>query len=470
MLPAAETTPAADRAAGRLLVVANRLPVARVRSGDAKAWRVSPGGLVAALTPILAERGGAWIGWAGEGARPRAPFRHERLNLHPVTITREELNSYYLGMSNSALWPLYHDCIRTPEFRRRWWGPYVQVNQRFADAVVSLAEDDDLVWVHDYHLQLAPEMIRRRRPDLRIGFFCHIPFPPEELFARLPWRAQITRGLLGADVVGLQSALGARNFRSAARRFAGASPDGDALSYHNRTIRVGAFPISIDARRFSETARRPGVVEAAGKLRERFGAHRRIILGIDRLDYTKGIDIRLRAFEELLRRGRHTSADCVLVQVAVPSREQAADYAEMRRIIEQLVGRINGQYAEPGRVAVHYLRRNLPFDELVAFYVAADVMLVTPLRDGMNLIAKEYVASHHGPGSLVLSEFAGAANELRQAMLVNPYDIDGLATTLEHALQADPEQAARRLEHMRRHVHEHDVYAWADRFLGALAS
>jgi trehalose 6-phosphate synthase len=386
-----------------------------------------------------------------------------------VRVSREEVERFYHGMSNRTFWPLYHDAIRTPEFRQDWWGPYVRVNERYARAAAASAKKGDLVWVHDYHLQLAPAMIRKLRPDVRIGFFLHIPFPPEELFEWLPWRTEILRGLLGADVVGFQTHMAAQNFSRLAREYCDAKGTDTHLSYQGREVRVKSFPISIDFDWFDIRARSPETTARAAALRESVG-NRRILLSIDRLDYTKGLQMRLHAFEELLKRGLATVDDCVLVQIATPSRESVQDYAQLRDDVERTVGRINGQFSEPGRVAVHYFRRNLSRDDLIAYYAAADVMLVTPLRDGMNLVAKEYVACRpDGSGVLVLSEFAGAARELTRALIVNPRDQTRFVETLGAALRMGRSAARMRMSFLRSRVKRHDVYAWCDEFVQALS-
>ncbi|MEM8756560.1 MAG: trehalose-6-phosphate synthase [Planctomycetota bacterium] len=459
----------------RLLIVANRLPVRRVKVKGRSAWETSPGGLVAAMEPILNETGGSWVGWAGTPGKAPAPFKHENMQIRPVPISAEQLEKFYGGFSNSTLWPLYHDSVRTPQFHRRWWWPYVDVNTMFADATEAEARPGDTVWVHDYQLQLVPGMLRDRGVDVRIGFFLHIPFPPEELFAQLPWRREILSGLLGADVIGFQTPQGCKNFVAAAKMFAGARGTERQLEFQGRQITVRPFPISIDVASMESVAKSPEVSELTDQLRRDLSATgpapRRVILGVDRLDYTKGIDIRLRAFEEMLRRGSMTVDDCVCVQVAVPSRESVDDYAELRAYVERLSGRINGQYGRPGRAALHYLYRSLPFDELVAYYRMADVMMVTPLRDGMNLVAKEYIVANSGDrGALVLSEFAGAAHELRAgALLVNPHDIDGLAATMEAAVALSDAERDRRMALLQRTVRRNDVFRWAENFLSALA-
>jgi trehalose 6-phosphate synthase len=377
----------------RLIVVANRLPVHRVGVGEGARWESSAGGLVTAMIPVLQRTDGTWVGWSGSSGRAPRAFRNGHCAIKPVPLAPSEVESFYHGFSNRTLWPLYHDAIRMPEFKREWWWPYVDVSRRYARAAASVAKRGDMVWVHDYHLQLVPRMLRELRPDLRIGFFLHIPFPPEELFAWLPWRQQILEGLLGADVVGFQTYPNAQNFSRAARDFTSAEGTDTQLEFQGRTIRVGSFPISIDTAWFEQMAATAATVRRASEIRRMVGQGRKILLCVDRLDYTKGIENRLRAFEEMLRRGDRVARRSVMIQIAVPSREVVPEYAQTRDRIERLVGRINGEFSAPGRVAVQYFRRNLTREEVVAYYRAADVMLVTPLRDGMNLVAKEFVAS-----------------------------------------------------------------------------
>jgi trehalose 6-phosphate synthase len=464
-------SPASDAAAD-FVVVANRLPVDLEKLPDGtQRWKRSPGGLVTALEPMLRSRDGAWVGWPGLADADVGPLVEEGLHLHPVRLSLEEVENYYEGFSNSTLWPLYHDVVAAPAFHRHWWQAYVRVNQRFAEAVAEVAAEGATVWVQDYQLQLLPAALRTLRPDLRIGFFLHIPFPPTELFMQLPWRTRIVEGLLGADLVGFHTPGGARNFRWLATRIAGATPGHgrNEVVLNGRTVKLGAFPISIDSAALDKIARTPEVYERAKQIRGDLGNPRRIILGVDRLDYTKGIDVRLRAFEELLEEGRVTADDTVMIQLATPSRERVEHYQKMRNDIEQAVGRINGEYSRVGHPAVHYLHQSLPREELVAFFVATDVMLVTPLRDGMNLVAKEYVACRHDEGgALVLSEFAGAAYELKDALLVNPHDTDGVKNALYAALRLAPEEARRRMRALRRQVLNNDVDKWARSFLEAL--
>ena len=323
-------------------------------------------------------------------------------------------------------------------------------------------------------------MLRMLRPDLTIGFFLHIPFPPVELFMQMPWRTEITEGLLGADLVGFHLPGGAQNFMILARRLVGANTSRATVGVRSRfgevnvgfrTVKVGAFPISIDSTALDQQARTRAIRQRAREIRSELGNPRKILLGVDRLDYTKGIDVRLRAFSELLAEHRAKRDDTVLVQLATPSRERVESYIEMREDIERQVGHINGEYGEVGHPIVHYIHRPVPRDELIAFFVAADVMLVTPLRDGMNLVAKEYVACRSDlGGALVLSEFTGAAAELRQAYLANPHHLEGVKDAIEAALNQAPEEGRRRMRALRRQVLAHDVDRWARSFLDALAS
>ncbi len=466
------------------VVVANRLPVDLERLPDGTtAWRRSPGGLVTALEPLLRRQRGAWVGWPGvvddEVGLDDEPIVQDELELHPVRLSADDVAQYYEGFSNATLWPLYHDVIVKPIYHREWWERYVDVNRRFAEATSRAAARGATVWVQDYQLQLVPNMLRELRPDLTIGFFLHIPFPPVELFMQLPWRTEIIEGLLGADLVGFHLAGGAQNFLFLSRRLIGVNTSRGSVGVRarfgqvelgSRTVRVGAFPISIDSTSLDQAARHRDVRRRAREIRAELGNPRKVLLGVDRLDYTKGIDVRLKAFSELLAEGRAKRDDTVLVQLATPSRERVESYQILRNDIERQVGHINGEYAEVGHPVVHYLHRPVPRQELIAFFVAADVMLVTPMRDGMNLVAKEYVACRSDlGGALVLSEFTGAAAELRQAYLVNPHDLEGVKDAIEAALNQPVEEGRRRMRSLRRQVLAHDVDRWARSFLDALA-
>ncbi|MCW2848264.1 MAG: trehalose 6-phosphate synthase [Marmoricola sp.] len=464
--------PVASSGSADLVIVANRLPVDRVTLADGTpGWRRSPGGLVSAIEPVMRANDGTWIGWPGGTESDLEPFEDEGLHLVPMTMSQDEIENFYEGFSNATLWPLYHDLVAKPEFHREWWDAYVSVNQRFAEQAAEVASEDATVWVHDYQLQLVPQMLRELRPDLRIGFYLHIPFPPAELFQQLPWRRQILEGLLGADLVGFQLPGASQNFVRLVRQRVGHKTHRDLVYLsEGRTVRAAAFPISIDAAGFEELARSEGVADRAAEIREQLGSPRKIFLGIDRLDYTKGIYARLRAFSELIAEGELDVEDAVFVQVATPSREQVEQYRILRDEIDRLVGRINGDLGRIGRPAISYMHSSFPREEMAALYRAADIMVVTPFRDGMNLVAKEYVACRYDDGgALVLSEFAGAANELRQAYLVNPYDINGMKAMMMQAYQAGEKDRLRRMRAMRKTVAEHDVAHWASTFLDQLS-
>ena len=455
------------------VVVANRLPVDRIELPDGTAdWRPSPGGLVTAFEPIMHKRRGAWVGWHGAADEELEPFEDDELELVPVQLSSDEVAEYYEGFSNGTLWPLYHDAIATPQFRREWWDTYVTVNQRFADRTAEAAADSALVWIQDYQLQLVPQMLRRLRPDLRIGFFLHIPFPPGELFVQLPWRQQILEGLLGADLVGFQLPGGAQNFVRLVRQRLGLETMRDRIRMPDgREVLARAYPIAIDARSFNQLAASEEATERAAQVRQDLGDPRVMFLGVDRLDYTKGILERIQAFGELVAEGRIDPDEVVMLQLAIPSRERVDLYRQLRDDIDRLVGRINGDSSRIGRPPITYVHNSYPRIEMAAIYRAADVMVVTPLRDGMNLVAKEYVACRQrDDGSLVLSEFTGAARELRQAYLVNPHDINGLKDRLVEAMNDTPQNKARRMKVMRRQVVDHDIYKWANTFLDDLES
>jgi len=454
-------------AGSEFVVVANRLPVSRDDEEDR--WVTSPGGLVSALVPILTERDGVWVGWTGAADDAPEPFDHDGMHLRPVALSSDDVEAYYLGFCNNTLWPLYHNAIRTPAYHRHWWRPYQAVNARFAAEVAGAITPAGIAWVHDYQLQLVPAQLRELRPAATIGFFLHIPFPPVELFAYLPWRSELLEGLLGADVLAFQTRQSVANFRDAAIRYSDANPIGDDLEVDGRRIRLQWAPISIDSEAFEAAAGQSTVIENAARLREQVKPSSKLFLGVDRLDYTKGIDHRLRALQTFHERYPLEARNTVLLQLAVPSREELIQYAQQRERIERLVGQINGEYGQPGYTPVVYMYRHLDFADLVAAYLAADVMLVTPLADGMNLVAKEYIASRTSDdGLLVLSEFAGAAAELEDAIQINPLNLDGLADTLLYAVTIPKEDAVRRMRSLRRTVRDNDVYQWSRNCLEAL--
>lgn len=452
-----------------LVVIANRLPIRRVRVGSGHGWEMSPGGLVSALFPYLKKHKGVWVGWPGSsGAKPK-PFQIEGIEQKPVSLTPSEVDAFYSGFCNDTLWPLYHNGVRVPSFHRHWWWPYVEINQRFSQAALQVCSLHDTIWVHDYHLQLVPQILRKERPRLRIGFFLHIPFPAPEIFQRLPWRKEILEGLLGADVIGFQTAHDSKNFCEAVSKLTNAKCSASKVQFEGRSVQVKHFPISIDIEHYTQMAHHPEVVKKSKNIRHRFRGQSKIILGIDRLDYTKGIDLRLKAIETLLKQKRLSLDDFVFIQVVVPSREKVPLYVDMKNQIEQMVSHLNGDYGEPGKTPIQYLHRSLKFEELMAYYRSADIMLVTPLQDGMNLVAKEYLCTRSDDsGALILSEFAGASEELKHAFLVNPHDVDGLANQIERAMKAPEKELKVRMKRLRETINKRTVYQWADEFLEAL--
>ncbi|REK25826.1 MAG: trehalose-6-phosphate synthase [Actinobacteria bacterium] len=449
----------------RIIVAANRLPVRRLED---ETWERSPGGLVSALIPILQQNEGVWIGWSGVADEDIEPFRHSGIENIPVTLSGLEVEDYYLGFSNETIWPLFHDAIRTPAYHRHWWRTYQEVNMRFARAIADAAEGDDLVWIQDYQLLLVPRYLKELAPSLNIRFFLHIPFPPVELYARLPWRQEVLEGMLGADVVGFQTNRGAGNFTAAATAFTESVESDGKLESSGHQTRVVASPISIETAKFESIAERDDTTERVKAIRAELGDPEFILLGADRLDYTKGIDVRFRAFEAMLERHPDLAERTKFVQIGVPSRSTIRDYVEVREEIEQIAGRINSTQGSRHYMPIHYMYESLTIDDLVAYYRAADVMVVTPFADGMNLVAKEFVASRvDDDGVLLLSEFTGAAQELRDAILLNPFHVDGIARKMYQAIMMEPEEQRRRMKMMRHIVREHDVHHWARSALGS---
>jgi trehalose 6-phosphate synthase len=458
-----------------VVAVANRLPV---RHGD-DGWELSPGGLVTALRPVMASHHGAWVGWDGgtRGIPPTLP--DSAIQLLPIRLSAAQLRDYYHGFANATLWPLLHDAIEKPRFERAWWQSYRHVNAVFADqALAAVGEQPGaLAWVHDYHLMLVPALVRERRPDQPVGFFLHVPWPSPDIFARLPWRQDILLGLLGADVVSFHTERYRENFVEACARCladTGVQVNGSAIKMPDqRVVSTTSAPISIDAAEFSRLATDKATGRDIEALSEQF-AGRTLLLGVDRLDYTKGIAERLLAIELLLERRADLRTKLAFVQVAVPSRDDVREYRNLRAAVERHIGRINGQFTEPGAdVPVHYLYRGLPPQQLAAYYALAAGLLVTPLIDGMNLVAKEYVTvqhARHGSGSLVLSEFTGAAAELREAIPCNPFDVEGLSQRVEHALRLPARVRRTALTAMARHVRRHDVHRWVAGQLADIAS
>jgi trehalose 6-phosphate synthase/phosphatase len=449
----------------RFLVVSNRLPFT-VRALPGGRWKAEPGsgGLVTALLPVLRSRGGIWFGWPG-AAIPTAKVRSAisgvdvGCDVAAIALSEEEIRDFYHGFSNEVVWPLFHDMPSLCNFDPGYWRAYRSVNRKYARAVAARARPSDFVWIHDYHLMLVGRELRSAKVRSRLGFFLHIPFPSPDVFMKLPWRRQVLEALLAYDLVGFQTRHDLDNFNACLEK----------LGISRGTTRAGAFPISIDYNAFLRAAAKPEVADKARELHTLL-PKRRLVLGIDRLDYTKGISLRLRAFQVLLERYPDMRGKVSLMQVVVPSRETVPEYARMKTEIEQLVGRINGAFARPGGwVPVWYEYRSLSTLELMAYYRAADIALITPLKDGMNLVAKEYCAcSIEEDCVLILSEFAGAAEQLRKgAILVNPHDVEAVADAIRAAHAMPEEERTARMRAMRRSIRREDVFDWVESFLHA---
>jgi len=467
----------------RLVVVSNRLPTVIARTEDG--WQIEPasGGLVTAMAPVMKARDGLWLGWPGcDEEAPIADLfeefsRREGYRLQAVPLSAEEVEKYYLGFSNETLWPLFHDLLGHCRFSLENWQAYDAVNRRFAESARAVSREGDCLWIHDYQLALVGSHLRALGVRQPLAYFLHIPFPSLDLFRRLPWRQEMLKGLLDYDMLGFQTLRDRRNFVSCAtalmrdvevitrqRRYT-------LLRCGSRVVKVGHFPISIDFSEFDGGARAHAVAEAAWYLHENLEG-RQLVLGIDRLDYTKGVPERFLAFERALEKYPDLHQRISLLQVVVPSRTLVPEYQSLKEQLDGLAGRINSRFSVPGWAPIHYVFRSLDRTQLLAHYRASEIALVTPLRDGMNLVAKEYcAASVDGNGVLILSEFAGAADQMgRGALLVNPYDIDATADAIHRAFAMPPEERHRRMELLRADIRRNDVHRWLRSFIDTLGS
>jgi trehalose 6-phosphate synthase len=456
-------------------VVSNRLPLSFKRENGKLEAVASSGGLIGALEPIVKEHGGIWVGSAGTEDSPelhrqlKAAARKQHFRYAPIILSREEEANYYEGFSNEVLWPLFHDLQSRGVFDPTYWDFYRRVNRKFADAVEDIASESDLIWVHDYQLMQVGRALRERRPDAFLSFFLHIPFPSPDIFGKLPWRREVLEGLLDYDFIGLQTARDQRNLVASIRSYipeARVSGRGDQriVSTGRGITCIRDIPISIDFRDFAKSAAAPEVTERVRVIRGQ-SPEMEIALGIDRLDYTKGIPERLRGLRAFFRSYPQFRRKLTLIQVVVPSRENIPGYRDLLAVIESLVSSINGEFSEPGWTPVQYIHRSVPRGELLALYRAAGIALITPLKDGMNLVAKEYCAAHvENDGVLILSEFAGAMPELHTgAIAVHPYDEIGISKALKQALEMPAGDRHRRMLRMRRTIRENDILRWRDR-------
>ena len=466
----------------RLIVVSNRLPFALDSTGE-DLWTVTPatGGLVSAIEPVLRERGGTWIGWPGTaGEIPQAPLtkatRNAGYKVVPVALSETERDEFYYGYSNEVIWPLFHDLQNFCNFEPGYWQAYKQVNERYADAIARSAQPDDFIWVHDYHLMYVAQALRERgasRDLSRLTFFLHIPFPPYDIFSKLPQPQRLLHALLQFDLLGFQTRRDVRNFIQCVRRVMSDAKivprrELQLVRFEKREVRAGHFPIGIDFDSFEKGAKSQTVEQKAERLRATFPGCQ-LILGSDRLDYSKGIPERLRAFRTAVELYAELRGRVVLIQIVVPSRVEIPRYHEFKNRIDRLVGDINGRFSTSTWLPVQYHFRSLDRDDLLAHYRACDIAFVTPLKDGMNLVAKEYCACRiEQDGVLILSQFAGAAEQLKpDAVLVNPYDVEQMAEAIVNAFRMNEAERIARMKRMRRVVREENVFWWVDSFLKA---
>ena len=454
----------------RPILVSNRLPVTIGVDSDTgdQTLTHSVGGLVTGLRPLHESSGGLWVGYPGADPSDEIRGQLAEINLVPVDLDPQDYDDYYEGYSNDAIWPLFHYFTEFGSYVPEQFEAYKRVNQRFADVVCELAEPGDAVWVHDYHLMLLPRMLRDRGLDVRIGFFLHIPFPADETFRILPQRVEILRGLLGADLIGMHTYDYAYNYLRSVRRILGIEAQGGTVRMRDHSVRVEAHPLGIDTEEFSEKAYSEGAERFLTQLKRTVG-DRQVILGVDRLDYTKGLLLKLQAFERLLERSPRWAERVLFLQLAVPTRAGIHTYQDLKGEVERRVSEINGIHGSPLLSPINYLYQTVTQEELCALYRVADVCFVSPVRDGLNLVAKEYVACRDdGGGALVISEFAGAVSELGEALRVNPWDIEGTANQLERALEMSLGERNERMMPMHSRIVQNDLHRWVRDFMTSL--
>ncbi|WP_296315088.1 bifunctional alpha,alpha-trehalose-phosphate synthase (UDP-forming)/trehalose-phosphatase [Winogradskyella sp. UBA3174] len=467
----------------KTIIVSNRLPLQISIENNELNITPSVGGLATGMKSVHSEGSGVWIGWSGitdeeldSDLKRKVDIKIEETKCRSVNLTEADVTDYYLGFSNRTLWPLFHYFLEYTEFETEHWEAYKRVNQKFAEVVLDTVEDGDTVWVHDYQLLLLPQLIKEKRPDITIGFFLHIPFPSYEIFRTFPWRKEVLTGMLGADLLGFHTYDYERHFLSSVKRIMRLDVNFNEISYYDRIIKVDSFPMGIDYGKFHEAAldhNNPD--KAKSELQKRLDSHlnegedQKFILSIDRMDYTKGIPNRLRAFEYFLNKHPEYKEKIRLVMLAVPSRSDVPQYQRLKRETDELVGRINGEFSTVSWTPIWYFYRSLPFENLIDLYTSSDIALITPVRDGMNLVAKEYVATRtKQDGVLILSEMAGAAKEMNEALLINPNSFDDFASAIYKALTMPLEEQQNRMKILQKRLKRYDVEKWAKEFFSSL--
>ncbi len=459
-----------------LIIVSNRLPINVTKHSNTLRFQPSVGGLATGLSSLRESHKSCWVGWPAiatdkitEQEKKQISDQLKEQNWCPVFLSAKDIRNYYDGFCNKTIWPLFHYFPLYTVYENRYWKAYTQVNEAFCDAVLKIAGPNDQIWVHDYQLMLLPELIRRQLPNAQIGFFLHIPFPSFEMFRLLPWRKRILNGLLGADLIGFHTYDYVRHFLSSSARIVGTEHSMGSLTIGDRIVKIDAFPMGINYNKYSSSAEDPKVKKGLTAIRKKV-SERKIIISIDRLDYTKGIVQRLEAFDLFLSQNPEYKGKVTLILVAVPSRTGVEDYMELRNRLEGLVGRINGEHGTIGWMPVWYLYRFLPFERITALYNIADVALVTPLRDGMNLISKEFIATKtEGRGVLILSEMAGAASELGEAIIVNAHNKQAIIDAMKEALEMPVEEQIERNRLMQKRLSRYTVTRWAHDFMESLS-
>ncbi len=459
----------------KLIIASNRLPVTITKRKGKFKVQSSTGGLVTAVGGLKKSRGHVWIGWPGismSASNPEAKDIRDLLkpeDYHPVFLSRHDIDDYYHGFCNETIWPLFHYFVQFAIYEKDHWKAYKRVNEAFCDEIMEIAEPEDTIWIHDYHLMILPKLLKEKLPRAKIGFFLHIPFPSSEIFRLIPWCKDIIEGLLGADLIGFHAFDYVRHFLESVRRVLGYEHALGQIVVHSRAVKVDAFPMGVDYEKFSNAAHDPDVQKRVRNLRKEIGEQLKIILSIDRLDYTKGIPQRLEAFDHFLKRNPGYKGKAILIMVAVPSRTEVKHYKILKEQVDNLVGDINGRHGKIGWIPIWYLYRSFEFNDLAALYCISDVIFVTPLRDGMNLIAKEYVATKNdGNGVLILGEMAGTAKELTEAIIINPNDLETTANSLKVAIEMPREERVNRMEKMRARLKRYDVGRWVSDFMEKL--
>lgn len=459
----------------KLVIISMRLPVSISKKNGEIIIKPSTGGLATGMSSVSKSRDSIWIGWPGIASeeltkkeRQKVTKELKKLKCHPVFLTQKQIDEYYSGYCNATLWPLFHYFLNRAIYKQEFWEAYKKVNAQFAKEVFRFVSDSSQLWVHDYQLMLLPQLLRAKYKKNNIGFFLHTPFPSYEIFRLVPEREELLEGLLGANLIGFHTYDYVRHFLSSVTRAVGYENNLGVINVNDRLVQADAFPIGIDFKKFAKSPRKRGVKKLL-KSFNLFEQKTKIILSVDRSDYSKGIPARLDAFENFLDDNPDYRQKVVMIALVVPSRGDIEEYQHLRAEIEQKVSRINGRFSTVDWSPITYRYQALPFEELSALYAMADIMLVTPLRDGMNLVAKEYVATHHkDKGVLILSEMAGAASELAEAIHVNPYSTTMVSKAIAEALEMPTFEQKERMSAMQRRIKDYDISRWAEDFVGRL--